>query len=126
MKKDNNSRSTGLQGEEIASRYLTKKGYKIITRNYHGEHFEIDIVAEYGNMIVFCEVKTSRTDRFGPSISWVTPGKIKHITRAASDYIATHDTKDRSFRFDVIGLDVREGKIKINHIENAFSVPEKE
>ena len=124
MKKDNNTRSTGLQGEEIACRYLIEKGYRIITRNYRGEHYEIDIVAGHKNTIVFCEVKTARTNRFGPSISWVTPGKVKHIARAAADYIATHDTKGCSFRFDVIGLDVRGGKIEINHIENAFTAPE--
>ena len=121
---DDNTRSTGLQGEEIACRYLTKKGYRILTRNYRGEHFEIDIVAENGNTIVFCEVKTARTDRFGSSISWVTPGKIKHISRAAADYIATHDTKGFSFRFDVIGLDIKDGKTEINHIKDAFTAQE--
>ena len=85
MKKDNNSRSTGLQGEEIASRYLIEKGYRILSRNYRGEHYEIDIIAEYENTIVFCEVKTARTNRSIPSISWVTPIKVKHIACAASE-----------------------------------------
>jgi len=119
-----NSHSTGIQGEEVASRYLVKKGYRILERNYRCEHYEIDIIAEQGNTIVFCEVKTARTERFGPSIMWVTPEKIKHISRAAEEYIATHDTNGFSFRFDVIGLEVKDGKTKINHIENAFIAPE--
>ena len=119
-----NSHSTGIQGEEFASRYLVKKGYRIIERNYRCEHYEIDIIAEHENTIVFCEVKTARTNRFGPSITWVTPEKIKHISRAAEEYIATHDTNGFSFRFDVIGLEVKGGKTQINHIENAFIAPE--
>ena len=121
-----NCRSTGFQGEELASRYLVKKGYRILERNWRSEHYEIDIVALDRDIIVFCEVKTSKTNRFGPSITWVTPEKIKHISEAASEYITTHNTKDFSFRFDVIGLEVKGGKIEINHIEDAFTVPEDE
>ena len=119
-----NSHSTGIQGEEVASQYLVKKGYKILERNYRYKHYEIDIIAERGNTIVFCEVKTARTERFGPAIMWVTPEKIKHISSAAVEYIATHDTNGFSFRFDVIGLEVKGRKTHINHIENAFIVPE--
>ena len=56
--------------------------------------------------------------------SWVTPQKIKRIATAANEYIATHDTGSCSFRFDVIGIEVIDDKIKINHIENAFDAPE--
>ena len=119
-----NCLSTGFQGEELASRYLVKKGYRILERNWRSEHYEIDIVALDRDIIVFCEVKTSKTNRFGPSITWVTPEKIKHISKAASEYITTHNTKDFSFRFDVIGLEVKGGEIEINHIEDAFTAPE--
>ena len=119
-----NCRSTGFQGEELASRYLVKKGYRILERNWRSEHYEIDIVALDRDIIVFCQVKTSKTNRFGPSITWVTPEKIKHISKAASEYITTHNTKDFSFRFDVIGLEVKGGETEINHIEDAFTVPE--
>ncbi len=116
--------STGIQGEEVACRYLAKKGYRIIKRNYRCAHLEIDIIAGQGSVVVFCEVKTARTNKFGPSVTWVTPQKIKRIAAAAKEYIATHDTEGCSFRFDVIGIEVRDGSIGINHIENAFDAPE--
>ena len=53
----------------------------------------------------------------------MTPGKIRHIARAARDYIVSHNIKERCFRFDVIGIEVREGKPEITHIENAFMAP---
>ena len=121
---DNNTYSTGQQGEEVASCYLTRKGYDIIERNYRSEKYEIDIIASMGSTIVFCEVKTARTNKFGSSVSWVTPEKIQHISKAAEGYIATHDTKGFSFRFDVIGLNVKNGATEITHIENAFMAPE--
>ncbi len=73
---------------------------------------------------MFCEVKTARSTNFGPSISWVTPEKIKHIYRAASEYIATKNMSGYSYRFDVIGLQVKGKNFEITHIENAFTMPE--
>ncbi len=122
MEKD--CRSTGFQGEELACQYLVKKGYRIIKRNWRSKYYEIDIIAQDSDIIVFCEVKTSRTNSFGPSITWVTPEKVKRISKAAAEYIATHDTGGFSFRFDVIGLDIKGTKNEINHIKNAFTVPE--
>ena len=122
--KNNNCHSTGVQGEEVACRYLLEKGYQILDRNYRSDHYEIDIVAISRKTIVFCEVKTSRTDRFGSPITWVTPKKTKRISLAAQDYIASHDTGEYSVRFDVIGIEVRKGKPEITHIEDAFTVPE--
>ncbi len=116
-------RDTGLRGEDIAARHLTAKGYRILSRNYRGGRCELDIIAEKGDTIVFCEVKTARTDRFGPSFTWVTPGKIRHIARAARDYILSHNITGRSFRFDIIGLDAGENGFEVTHIENAFYAP---
>ena len=116
-------RDTGNRGEDFACRYLQKKGYRILARNYQGGRCELDIVAETGDSVVFCEVKTALTDRYGSPLSWVTPGKIRNIARAARDYIVTHDIRERCFRFDVLGIEVRDGKPEIIHIENAFMAP---
>ncbi|MCD6308774.1 MAG: YraN family protein [Candidatus Latescibacteria bacterium] len=116
--------NTGFQGEEAACRYLVGKGYRILDRNYRARPYELDIVARIDDVVVFCEVKTARTVRFGPPASWVTPRKIRHIARAAMDYIRSKAISDAAFRFDVIALDTADGEIRITHIENAFSAPE--
>ena len=119
--------STGVQGEETAARFLLDRGYAILERNYRGDRSEIDIIARAGDTIVFCEVKTARSRRFGPAVSWVTPRKVRRIARAAGDYLATHDVAGCSFRFDVIGLEVdRDGAVTVNHIPDAFSAPPEE
>jgi putative endonuclease len=117
------TRETGLCGEEIACRYLSERGYLILSRNYRGGRCELDIVAEIRDTIVFCEVKTARTSRFGPPVTWVTPGKIRHIARAARDYILSHAISGRCFRFDVIGLESHQEGYSVTHIENAFTAP---
>jgi len=116
-------RDTGFRGEDIAARHLTEKGYRILARNYRGGRCELDIIAEKDDAIVFCEVKTALTGKFGASFTWVTPGKIRHIARAAQDYILSHRIAGRTFRFDIIGLDARDGGFEVTHIENAFYAP---
>lgn len=124
MNSDN--RSTGFQGEELASRYLIRKGYTILSRNWRSPHggYEIDIVARKDDIVVFFEVKTARTAKFGPSITWVTPHKTKHIAKAAEEFIASHILIGCSFRFDVIGIESKEMGAEIIHLENAFTVPD--
>jgi putative endonuclease len=120
---ERHTRGTGLFGEEAACNYLTNKGYRILTRNYYGCGCEIDIIAETGDTMVFCEVKTAFSSNFGPPVTWVTKNKIRHIARAATEYIVSHDISERAFRFDIIGLTAVEGGFEITHLENAFIAP---
>jgi len=120
-------KTTGAWGEDMSSDYLTRKGYSILDRNWRAERYgyEIDIVAKINKTIVFCEVKTAKTDRFGDPVSWVTPEKTQHVAKAADEYIAVNDLNGFSYRFDVIGIQVKGELHEIIHLENAFSVPEK-
>ncbi len=48
----------GKLGEDIASKHLENKGFKLVARNYHKKWGEIDIVAQKDTKIYFIEVKT--------------------------------------------------------------------
>ena len=115
--------STGIQGEEIACRHLARKGYEIVDRNWRSGHYEIDIIAGDGNTLVFCEVKTARSRRFGDALGWITPRKVRRIATAALDYLSVHDIQNRPLRFDVIALDIHDGELSVTHLENAFDMP---
>ena len=49
---------TGVKGEEVATKYLEKKGFLIVNRNYRKKWGELDIVAEKEGIVHFVEVKT--------------------------------------------------------------------
>ena len=55
---------TGAAGEQIACNFLQEQGYRIIERNHRSRLGELDIIAAYGEFLIFCEVKTRR-DRNG-------------------------------------------------------------
>ena len=111
---------TGAKGEQIATDYLKNKGYTILERNWRSNRKEIDIIAEYQNLIVFVEVKTRKSDYYGYPEESVTPIKQEHILQAAEDYILLHDVH-KEIRYDIISVIMNHQIQKVYHIEDALT-----
>jgi len=109
----------GKIGEELAEKHLLKIGYRILQRNWHFGHDELDIIARDGDWLVIVEVKTRTTDLFGEPEMEVKPAKQRAIVRTAEAYIHLADFKGET-RFDVIGILLGGGKVVLNHIKDAF------
>ena len=123
----------GRLGEDQAARFLKKNKFKIIERNLHVSHNEIDIIAisKKQRIIAFVEVKARTVGKdlyspFGTPASAVTKEKQRRTIEAARGYLRSNEKYfDFQPRFDVleIYLDREDMKVlKINHIENAFGV----
>lgn len=108
----------GVRGEDIAARYLKKKGCHIIERNYRCRLGEIDIIALDGKSLVFIEVKTRRNENYGRPCEAVNAAKIRHILRTAACFTATFRVRYEDVRVDVIEILLLDGKPYIHHIEN--------
>ena len=115
----------GQKGEDIAARYLKKKGYTILERNYRTKNSEIDIIAKKGDTLCFVEVKARSSQLYGTPSQAVNYYKIKKISRGAMAYMS-RITEDLCIRFDVIEVyhNPRSffSRYQINHIENAFEI----
>ena len=109
----------GKKGEDIASRFLAGKGYRIIERNWRTGRDEIDIIAYDDKTLVIAEVKTRSTDFFGEPEEAVTERKQKFLVRAADKYVNQKEI-DSEIRFDIISIIIEQGKETIKHIEDAF------
>ena len=112
--------SLGKRGEGIAVDYLTHKGYQIIVRNYRRKTGEIDIIANDGDCIVFVEVKTRKTSRFGHPAEAVTKRKQNQISLTALNYLTHQNLMDAPVRFDVIAVTIARTAPEITHIIGAF------
>jgi len=99
----------GRWGEDAAERFLRKKGYRILTRNYRTRGGELDIVAMDGDTLVFVEVKSRRSERFGGPIEAVDAVKQARMTKAAFAYIANELSSQPPCRFDVVGVRSHKG-----------------
>ena len=113
----------GKSGEEIAASHLIAEGYKILARNYRFRRYEIDIVARKEDTLVFVEVKTRSSQRFGHPVLSVTVPKTRRILEAASAYLEREKLFQLQVRFDVITLlFIKSAPPRIEHIENAFQM----
>lgn len=121
MKKYN--RNLGDFGECAAAEYLKSEGYEILARNFRAAHGEIDIVARDGGFLVFVEVKTRSSEKYGFPSEAVDYNKRKHMRLAAEEYYRANPT-DLEIRFDVTEVSAAIGGgvphlFGINHIKGA-------
>lgn len=107
-------------GEDIATTFLQKKGYKILERNVRSRYEEIDIVALYQKSLVFIEVKTRSSHAFGTPLEGITSWKLKSLIKAAQYYKHIHPKLPETLRIDAIAVDLDTSSTtrQIEHIEN--------
>lgn len=120
---ERNTKTLGNFGEQLASDYLSGKGYRILQRNFVAFHTEIDIIAldESCNQIVFVEVKTLKDDYFQQPYEEVNRKKQKNIIKTANVYLQRCEL-DKEARFDIVSIVQPQGtEPKIEHIISAFS-----
>lgn len=112
----------GREGEVLAARLLTGKGYRILARNYRTAGGEVDLVCQDGDTLVFVEVKTRSAGSLGRPDQAVTRVKRGRLVRAAAAFLSEHDGWERPCRFDVVAVVDRDGSRTATHLPHAFSV----
>lgn len=113
---------TGLSAEIAAAAELGRLGYRIVASNYRCRRGEIDLVAFDGDTLVFIEVRSKRTDRYGTPAESVTRSKQEKLVATAEHYLDTHGIKDVQCRFDVVEVTPVAGKLAVkNVIRDAFT-----
>jgi putative endonuclease len=133
MKQDNRTekRKVGDIGENIACRFLMKRGFEIIEQNYNKKWGEIDIISKKGDKLHFVEVKSvtreslnnvsSETDNYRPEDN-LHPWKLKRLSRVIQTYLlgysrGSHET-DWQFDVIVVYLDLKGLQAKVNYMED--------
>ena len=102
----------GDWGEELAANLLTKRGYKILDKKFSCKLGEIDIIAidpstgsEPDGTLVFVEVKSRYSQKYGKPEEAVTPRKLTHIKRTAQYYLRSHRDLPKKLRIDVVAIE---------------------
>lgn len=111
----------GQRGEQLARSYLERKGYEILAQNWRYSRAEIDIIAKLPkiNIIVFVEVKTRSTYKYGYPEEAVNNRKARLLAMAAEAYLAERNL-ECEVRFDIISILLQDRHHQIVHIEDAF------
>ena len=94
----------GPEGERLAERFLRKRGYRILARNYRCSCGEIDLIARDGETVVFVEVKGKSGGEFGSPLEAVTARKRQRLALVANYYLTAFKLHHLRTRFDVVGI----------------------
>ncbi len=97
----------GRFGEAKASDWYESNGYQVLERNYRTNRGEIDLICVAGSTVVFVEVKTRTSRRFGGGTDAVDARKQAKIRAVAATWLGSADRPFRDIRFDVVEADSR-------------------
>jgi putative endonuclease len=97
------SRGAGARAEDRAAARLRHEGYRIVDRNFRCRLGELDIVAEDGDTLVFVEVRSRASARYGSALQAISPAKRRQVARVAQVYLAARRCA-QPCRFDVVGI----------------------
>ena len=110
----------GALGEQLAVEHLKSCGLQVLARNWRCRHGELDVIAAdpAAGVVVFVEVKTRPSDRFGGVEYAVTPQKLRRLRRLAGAWLAAQDRGWSQVRIDVIGVRIGRGPTpEITHLQ---------
>ena len=109
----------GALGEQLAVDHLTSQGLTVLARNWRCRYGELDVIATdaVAGAVVFVEVKTRTSDRFGGVEQAVTPQKLRRLRRLAGLWLAAQDRGWSKVRIDVVGVRIGRGPTpEITHL----------
>lgn len=121
--RDISTKELGKRGEDAATNYLIRKGYRILERNWTCKFGEADIISmDDEGTVVFVEVKTRRTDEAGLPEEAITPEKQRRYEKLALTYmIEANWDDDVNLRFDAICINVTgDFKAILKHHKGCF------
>ena len=110
-------------GEKLAENYLVKNGYKLVARNFHTRHGEIDLIFSKDRKLVFVEVKLKIGEDFGTPEEMITKHKLRQIEMTGEMFLLKYPEYNEiydSLQIDAVCIVMDENRdvLRVNHYEN--------
>ncbi len=109
----------GRQGEALATQYFLGQGYDVVAHNFRHGRAEIDLIVRKAPLLVFVEVKTRSSVRFGYPEATLQPAQVRRIVTAADQYLHLHPWAG-PIRFDIVAIVLSPQGHQLDHFPDAF------
>ena len=117
------TKAVGDSGEELALRFLLKKGLMLVARNFKTPGRgggEVDLIMRSSDgTLVFVEVRQRKSTSHGGAAASISFAKRRRIIYAAQHYISRL-SRTPPCRFDVVALDGAGSDAQIEWLPAAF------
>lgn len=94
----------GRHGEDLVERWYIDQGHRVVARNWRCPSGELDLVVRCGSMVVFCEVKTRSSIRYGSPFEAVDRRRQGRMRAAAAEFLRAEEPGGTGVRFDVAAV----------------------
>jgi putative endonuclease len=112
-------RQTGFDGEALAINWLSSRGFFILRTNWRYSHYELDIIAEKGDMFYFIEVKTRKGLVFGFPEEAVSGEKLRRMKMAGAAYLLRYAPDRIRVQYAIVSiLYLKDREPEISFIED--------
>lgn len=98
------NKALGDWGEDRTVAWYLDRGFEVVARNWRCRSGEIDVVVQRQALLVFCEVKTRSSSRFGSALEAVTPAKQAKLRALAMEFLRSNSFGYCDLRFDVASV----------------------
>ncbi|MCX6745963.1 MAG: YraN family protein [Candidatus Parcubacteria bacterium] len=99
----------GDYGQKIAAEFLAKRGYQILAQKYFTREGEIDLVGQKDGQLIFFEVKTRLSDKYGLPEEAIDAKKKEKMSEAALKYLVEKQIEHDNYRFDCVAIEIDKG-----------------
>ncbi|MBW6473055.1 MAG: YraN family protein [Anaerolineaceae bacterium] len=99
-----NKQQLARWGEETAQNYLNERGIRIVEKNFRTQSGEIDIIGFENDDLIFFEVKTRSSIKFGYPEEAVNSKKVEKIEMVANEYLDNLPSNNLNWRIDTIAI----------------------
>jgi putative endonuclease len=110
----------GRQAEEIACTHLRALGFQIVARNVRLGRLELDVIAQQGRLLVFCEVRSRSHDRLMTPAQSIGRLKVLRVKRAAAQWLRQARLGRVQVRFDVASVLFDTPQGRLTYLVGAF------
>ena len=109
----------GQRGEALAAQYFRTQGYDVVAHNFRHGRAEIDLIVRKESLLIFVEVKTRSSIRFGYPEATLQPAQTRRIVAAADQYLHLHPWTGH-IRFDIVAVVLSPEGHQLDHFPDAF------
>ncbi|MGE5552355.1 MAG: YraN family protein [Betaproteobacteria bacterium] len=113
-----NRQTLGRAGEELALKFLTAQGWRLLAQRFRSRYGELDLVGVEGDELVFVEVKTRATARCGTPEEALTEEKRRRLWKTAARFVGGQ--APTRLRFDLVAVRVGAGEVAIRRYRNVW------
>ena len=118
--------NTGARAEHRALKFLKANQLKLVDQNYACRSGELDLVMLDGETLVFVEVRSRNSLKFGGAAASISPAKQRKIHRSAAHFLQNYrEHQHRECRFDAVLIFNSTNNVTCNAISSNDERPPK-